>query len=92
MASPLHAPKMVFDEHDRLVEVIVSAEDFRTYLRSVIGDTPWDELPPPLQDAVDRLLIEDVRSETPDAVDVAELLADDGPGHASSPAPGATGG
>ena len=77
MTVSLHAPKMVFDEDDELVEVIISAADFRTYLRSVVGDTPWDELSPSLQDAVDRLLIDDVKGERGNVVALAQLLDGD---------------
>lgn len=72
----VHPSKMVFDEHGALIEVIVSAEDFRSYVRSVVADTAWDELPEPWQDALDRLLIDDVASERGDAVDLSDVLAD----------------
>lgn len=72
----VHPPKLVFDDRGALVEVIVSADDFRTYLRAVAANTPWDELPESWQDAVDRLLIEEVAGERADAVDLDDLLAE----------------
>ncbi len=77
MTVSLQAPKMVFDENDELVEVIISATDFRMYLRSIVGDKPWDELPPSLQDAVDRLLIDDVRGERGEVVAMGQVLDGD---------------
>jgi hypothetical protein len=75
---PVHPPKMVFDARGELIEVIVSAEDFRVYVSAVLSDTPWDELPEHWQDAVDRLMIEDVLDERGDAVDLDSLVGDVG--------------
>jgi hypothetical protein len=70
-------PKMVFNEHGQLVEVIMVVDDFREYMRVMVGDTPWEDLPEPWQDAIDQLLIEDVASERPAAVDLDDVLAAD---------------
>ncbi len=56
-------PKMVYNSGGDLVEVILSADDFRTYLRTLNAETDWQSLPPHLQDAIDRLLIDEVRTE-----------------------------
>jgi hypothetical protein len=73
----VNPPKMVFDERGQLVEVIVRAEDFQAYLRTVLQDTDWEDLPESWQDAVDRLLIDDVRGERADTISLDEVLADD---------------
>lgn len=70
-------PKMVYDETGTLVEVILSAEDFRTYLRTLLAEADWDTLPSHLQDAVDLLLVEEVRYEKETARDFDEILAEE---------------
>jgi hypothetical protein len=69
-------PKMVYDESGRLVEVILSAEDFREYLRTIAAAADWETLPEYLQDAIDLLLIDEVRHEKAAAVDLDTLLSD----------------
>jgi hypothetical protein len=69
-------PKLVYDDSGRLIEVILSAEDYLTYLRGLAAEADWETLPPHLQDAIDRLLIDDVRSEKEDAIDLETLFAD----------------
>jgi hypothetical protein len=70
-----HYPKMVYDENGRLVEVILAAEDFSTYLRWLARQVDWESLPEPLQDAIDRLLIDEVRGEKGAARDLDSVLA-----------------
>jgi hypothetical protein len=72
-----HPPKMVYDEAGRLVEVILSAEDFRSYLRSLLTENDWETLPKHLQDTIDRMLIDEVRAEKETAFDLETVLADD---------------
>jgi len=69
-------PKMVYDDAGHLVEVILSAEDFRAYLRTLIKEQDWATLPVHLQDAVDRLLIDEVRHEKSSARDLNVVLAE----------------
>lgn len=71
-----HPFKMVYDEAGRLVEVIVSAEDFLAYLRSVQAENDWETLPGHVQDAIDRILIDEVRAEKETALDLDAVLAD----------------
>ncbi|VAW40535.1 hypothetical protein MNBD_CHLOROFLEXI01-2349 [hydrothermal vent metagenome] len=73
MESP---PKLVYDDSGHLVEVILLAEDYMAYLRNLAAEADWETLPPHLQDAIDRLLIDDVRSEKEDAIDLETLFAD----------------
>lgn len=59
LANP---PKMVYDEAGRLIEVILPAEDYLVYLQSLAAEADWETLPPHLQDAIDRMLIAEVRT------------------------------
>ncbi len=69
-------PKLVYDDSGRLVEVILSAEDFTAYIRSLMAEEDWETLPEHLRDAVDRLLIDDVRNEKKNAFDLDAVLGD----------------
>ena len=77
MVLMTHPPKLVYDESGRLIEVILSANDYLAYLRSVADEADWESLPAHLQDAIDRLLIDDVRAEKETAVDLMSVLASD---------------
>lgn len=59
--------KMVSDDRGELVEVIITAADFKVYLQSLITTSDWELLPEHVQDAADRLLIDEVRHEKEDA-------------------------
>jgi hypothetical protein len=67
-------PKMVYDNDGRLIEVILAAEDFFSYLRVMADEIDWEALPPHLQDAIDRFLIDEVRGEQEEAFDLASIL------------------
>ena len=69
-----HPPKFVYDSSGRLVEVILSAEDFTAYLRELSAKEDWETLPEYLQDAVDRLLIDEVRIEKDSAEDIENVF------------------
>ena len=73
MANP---PKLVYDDEGRLVEVILSAEDYLAYLRGVAAEEDWETLPVHLQDAIDRMLIDEVRLADEETFDLDALLAD----------------
>ncbi len=68
-------PKMVYDESGDLVEVVLSASDFRSYLRALTAESDWNALPGFLQDAVDAMLIDEVRDEKDAALDFDAILA-----------------
>jgi hypothetical protein len=76
-----HPPKLVYDEHGQLIEVIVSADDFRAYLNSLRQEADWKTLPKHLQDAMDLLLIDEVRREKSPARDLETVLAELGDGN-----------
>jgi len=69
-------PKLVYDDEGRLIEVIFSAEDYLIYLRGVAAEEDWESLPAHLQDAIDRMLIDEVRSANEETFDFEALLAD----------------
>lgn len=68
-------PKLVYDGRGELVEVIVRADDYIAYLKALHAETDWDDLPEHLQDAIDRMLIDEVRGEKGDAVELDAVLA-----------------
>ena len=69
-----HPPKFIYDDSGHLVEVILAAEDFMAYLRELAVEEDWETLPVYLQDAVDRLLIDEVRIEKDTASDLENVL------------------
>jgi len=77
MVLMTNPPKLVYDESGRLIEVILTAGDYLAYLRSIVDEMDWESLPVHLQDAIDRMLIDDVRNEKETAVDLGTILADD---------------
>ena len=68
-----HPPKLVYDDTGCLVEVILSAEDFIDYLRSLAAESDWETLPEHLQDAIDRMLIDEVCAEKATALNLEAL-------------------
>lgn len=68
-------PKLVYDETGRLIEVILSAKDYRVYLQTVATESDWASLPDYIQDAIDQLLIDEVRSEKTTAVDFEAVVS-----------------
>ena len=73
MANP---PKFVYDDEGRLIEVIISAEDYLAYLRGVAAEEDWESLPPHLQDVIDRVLIDDILLADEETSELDVLLAD----------------
>ena len=67
-------PKMVFAPNGELVEVTISASAYRSYLRYIAENTDWDALPVHLQDAIDSMLIDEVRSEKTSVLDFTSIL------------------
>ena len=75
MVIMTNPPKLVYNDEGRLIEVILSAEDYLAYLRGVTADEDWESLPPHLQDAIDRMLIDEVRAADEETFDLEVLLA-----------------
>lgn len=68
-------PKMVYDDAGELIEAILSAQDYFAYLRVVAAESDWEALPPHLQDAIDRFMIDEVRDEQTAVFDLEEVLS-----------------
>jgi hypothetical protein len=68
----------VHDERGEVVEVILSLEDYRAFLRVLAAHTDWDTLPQYLQDAIDRLLVEEAKAEALPPRPLRELLSETG--------------
>lgn len=59
----LHPPRFVQNEQGEIVDVIVSYDDYRQFLRTLAAHADWETLPPYLQDAIDHLLAEEAKAE-----------------------------
>lgn len=59
-------PKIVYDQQGEIVEVILSYQDYRTFLRALADYADWEGLPSYLQDAVDRMLADEAKEEQGD--------------------------
>lgn len=59
----LHPPRFVRNEQGEIIDVIVSYDDYRQFLRTLAAHADWETLPPYLQDAIDHLLAEEAKAE-----------------------------
>lgn len=59
----LHPPRFVQNEQGEIIDVIVSYDDYRQFLRALAAHADWDRLPSYLQDAIDHLLAEEAKAE-----------------------------
>lgn len=59
----LHPPRFVQNEQGEIVDVIVSYDDYRQFLRTLAAHADWETLPSYLQDAIDHLLAEEAKVE-----------------------------
>jgi hypothetical protein len=59
----LHPPRFVQNEQGEIVDVLVSYDDYRRFLRTLAAHADWDALPAYLQDAIDHLLAEEAKAE-----------------------------
>jgi hypothetical protein len=73
-------PKTVHNDRGEIVEVILSYEDYKIFLRVVADTMDWELLPGYLQDEVDHLLAEEARAEQGDEplIPLHEALRDTG--------------
>ena len=67
-------PKMVYDASGQLIEVILSAQEYLHYLHFLTKEADWETLPAHLQDAIDQMLIDEVRDEKDTAVSLESIL------------------
>ena len=61
-------PKMVYNDRGETVEVILSYDDYKTFLHFLADYVDWELLPSYLQDAVDHLLAEEARAEPGESI------------------------
>jgi hypothetical protein len=71
-------PKMVYDQQGEMVEVILSYQDYRTFLRALAAYADWEELPPYLQDAVDCMLADEAWEEEGESIPLRDALRETG--------------
>jgi len=71
-------PKMVHNDRGETVEVILSYEDYKTFLRLLADYADWELLPRYLQDAVDHLLAEEARAEPGESIPLRQALRETG--------------
>ena len=67
-------PKLVYSETGELIEVILAAQEYRHYLRLMSEAVDWELLPPHIQDAIDKLLVDEVRGERETAMPLESIL------------------
>ena len=71
-------PKMVHNDRGETVEVILSHDDYQTFLRFLADYVDWELLPPHLQDAVDGMLADEARREPGESIPLREALCETG--------------
>ncbi len=67
-------PKMVHNDQGETVEVILSYDDYKTFLRFLADYVDWELLPSYLQDAIDHLLAEEARAEPGESIPLRKAL------------------
>lgn len=78
MSARDRAPRFVQNDRGEVVEVILSLEDYKAFLHVLATHADWETLPPYLQDAIDRLLIEEAKAEALPPRPLRELLSETG--------------
>ncbi len=71
-----YPPRYVQDQNGEYVGVILSYEDYKTYLRVLASQVDWDVLPPYLQDAIDNLLADEALMEDGEPIALRDALAE----------------
>lgn len=56
-------PRFVHNERGEIIEVLLSYEDYKRFLRTLACHADWDTLPTYLQDAIDHLLADEAQAE-----------------------------
>lgn len=75
---PNHPPRFVQNELGDVVEVILSYDDYKGFLRILAAYADWETLPPYLQDAIDRVLADDAKAEAGSPRPLREILGETG--------------
>jgi hypothetical protein len=71
-------PKIVHNDLGEKVEVILSYDDYLTFLRFLADCVDWELLPGFLQDAVDHMLAEEARAELGGYIPLRNALRETG--------------
>ena len=71
-------PKMVHNDRGETVEVILSYDEYKAFLRFLANYVDWESLPGYLQDAIDHLLAEEARAEPGEPIPLHEALREIG--------------
>ena len=71
-------PKIVHNDLGEKVEVILSYDDYITFLRFLADYMDWELLPGFLQDAVDHMLAEEARAEPGEHISLRDALRETG--------------
>ncbi|MDR7420653.1 MAG: hypothetical protein QN178_17270 [Armatimonadota bacterium] len=71
-------PRFVQDDQGRIVEVILSYDDYARLLRVLAEHADWETLPPHLQDAIDGVLAADAATEGGSPKPLREVLRETG--------------
>ena len=71
-------PKIVHNDRGEKVEVILSYDDYTTFLRFLADYVDWELLPGFLQDAVDHMLAEEARAEPAESIPLRDALRETG--------------
>jgi hypothetical protein len=71
-------PKMVHNDRGETVEVILSYDEYKAFLRFLADYVDWESLPGYLQDAIDHLLAEEARAEPGESISLRKALRETG--------------
>jgi hypothetical protein len=71
-------PKIVHNDRGERVEVILSYEDYETFLHFLADHVDWELLPGFMQDAVDHMLAEEARAEPGESIPLREAMRETG--------------
>jgi hypothetical protein len=71
-------PKMVHNDRGETVEVILSYDEYKAFLRFLADYVDWASLPGYLQDAIDHLLAEEARAEPGKSIPLRKALRETG--------------
>jgi len=71
-------PKIVHNDRGERVEVILSYEDYETFLHFLADHVDWELLPGFMQDAVDYMLAEEARAEPGESIPLRDAMRETG--------------
>jgi hypothetical protein len=71
-------PKIIHNDRGEAVEVILSYDEYKAFLRFLADYVDWESLPDYLQDAIDHLLAEEARAEPGESIPLRKALHETG--------------